>query len=153
MMAAIAMTTMRFEGSCLCGAVRLRAEEPFLDFLHCHCTDCRKTHGAAFATSIGVARERFAVTAGADEVRAFTAPSGTKRSFCARCGAKIAVENDGWDAVYVPGSLFDTAFPFKPQMHMYVRSRAPWYEILDDLPRWEAGPDDDYRAKLPPMKR
>ena len=146
------MATMRYEGSCLCGAVRFRADEPFLDMLHCHCTDCRKTHGAAFATSIGVARERFAVTAGAAGLRSFEASSGTRRSFCARCGAKLLVDNDAWDAVYVPASAFDTALPHRPQMHMYVKSRAPWHEILDHLPQWEAGPDDDYRAKLPPLK-
>ena len=144
---------MDCEGSCLCGAVRLRASDPFLDMLHCHCSDCRKTHGAAFATSIGVARERFVVVEGKKDLRTFEAPSGTRRSFCARCGAKVAIDNDAWDAVYVPASIFDTPFPHRPQMHMYVRSRAPWHEIHDDLPRWEAGPDDDYREKLPPLER
>ena len=147
------MSPARYEGSCLCGRVRFSAEEPFLDFLHCHCIDCRKTHGAAFATSIGVARDRFAITAGADGLGGFKAPSGTTRTFCTRCGSKVTVGNDGWDAVYVPASLFDTVLPHRPQMHMYVRSRAPWYELLDHLPRWEAGPDDDYREKLPPLKR
>ena len=144
---------MDYEGSCLCGVVRYRATEPFLDMLHCHCSDCRKTHGAAFATSIGVARERFAFLAGSESLRAFTAPSGTRRSFCARCGAKVSVGNAAWDAIYVPASTFDTPLPHRPQMHMYVRSRAPWFEIDDDLPRWETGPDDDYRDTIPPLKR
>ena len=134
---------MDYEGSCLCGAVRYRASEPFLDMLHCHCSDCRKAHGAAFATSIGVARERFAFLSGAETLRAFTAP----------CGAKVSVGNDSWDAVYVPASTFDTPLPHRPQLHMYVRSKAPWHEIHDDLPRYEAGPDDDYREKIPPLKR
>jgi hypothetical protein len=153
MMAGVIMQATRYEGSCLCGAITWRAEEPFLDMLHCHCVDCRKTHGAAFATSIGVARDRFAILSGAGHMKSFTAPSGTRRSFCARCGTKVTIENDAWDATYVPASTFDTPPPHRPQMHMYVASRAPWFEIHDDLPRYDTAPPDDYRDKLPPLKR
>ena len=140
-------------GSCLCGSVRYRATEPFLDMLHCHCTDCRKAHGAAFATSIGVSRDRFAIVAGEGDLASFTTPTGTRRSFCRRCGSKIAVENDAWDALYVPAGTIDTALPHRPQLHMYVRSRVPWNEIEDGLPQFAAAPDDDYRDRIPPLRR
>lgn len=141
------------EGSCLCGRVRVRAAGPFVDMLHCHCTDCRKCHGAAFATSIGVRREGFEVTAGAGALAAFTAPSGTRRSFCRRCGSKIAVDNDAWDATYLPASVVDTPFRLKPQLHMYVRSKALWYDIRDDLSQYAEGPDEGYRDAIPPLER
>jgi hypothetical protein len=133
--------------------VRYRATGPFLDMLHCHCTDCRKTHGAAFMTSIGVARDRFQVVEGAGALSAFTAPSGTRRSFCGRCGSKIACDNPAWDAVYVPAATLDTILPHQPQAHMYVRSKVAWLDILDDLPRFETAPGDGYRDGLPPLRR
>jgi hypothetical protein len=142
-----------FGGSCLCGRVRYRATEPFLDMLHCHCPDCRKTHGAAFATSIGVARDRWSIVEGAGDLEAWAAPSGTRRSFCRHCGSKIAVDNDAWDAIYVPAGTLDEDPPHRPQLHMFVRSKAAWHDILDDLPRYEAGPEDDYRSKVPPLRR
>jgi hypothetical protein len=142
-----------YRGSCLCGKVRYRAEGPFLDMLHCHCTDCRKTHGAAFATSVGVARDHFVVTDGAGELTSYAAASGTRRSFCRHCGAKIIVDNAAWDALYVPAATFDTPLPHRPQLHMYVRSKAPWFDIRDDLPQYDTAPDDDYRDAIPPLLR
>jgi len=140
-------------GSCLCGKVRYRATEPFLDMLHCHCTDCRKAHGAAFATSIGVPRDRFAIVAGEEALAAFTTPSGTRRSFCRHCGSKIVVDNEAWDALYVPAGTIDTPLPHRPQLHMYVRSKVAWFDIRDGLPQFEVAPDDDYRDKVPPPRR
>ena len=37
-------------GSCLCGAVRYEVSDPFEEMHHCHCSKCRKAHGAAFST-------------------------------------------------------------------------------------------------------
>src|SRR5207249_9012133 len=56
------------EGSCCCGRVRFRVTGPFGTFSHCHCTDCRKSHGAAFASYIGIARARFTFLEGESEV-------------------------------------------------------------------------------------
>jgi hypothetical protein len=51
-------------GGCLCGAVRFRVELPTLFCAHCHCSMCRRNHGAAYVTWFGIARERLAVEAG-----------------------------------------------------------------------------------------
>ncbi len=130
-----------FEGSCQCGRIRYRAEEPFADLLHCHCTDCQKSHGAAFTTGLGVRREKFTVTQGRDGLSSHRTESGTKRSFCSNCGSKIVVENERWDAVYVPAGTLDTPLQRKPELHMYVRSKVAWFEINDDLPQHETDPD------------
>ena len=142
-----------YGGSCLCGRVRFRITEPFLDMLHCHCTDCRKTHGAAFITDLGVARERLAIEADTEALTSFTAPSGTRRAFCRNCGSKIAVDNPAWDAVYVPDATLDKLLPRRPQLHMLLRSKVDWYDIRDGLPEFETAPEHDYRLKIPPMVR
>lgn len=137
------MTTVAgiYEGSCQCGRVRYRAEEPFVDLLHCHCTDCQKCHGAAFATGLGVRREQYTVTQGREELSSYRAASGTVRSFCRNCGSKLLVENEKWDAVYVPAGTLDTPLQRKPDLHMYVRSKVAWFEIQDNLPQHETDPD------------
>jgi len=38
-------------GSCLCGGVRYEIAGPLSGALNCHCSMCRKAHGAAFRTA------------------------------------------------------------------------------------------------------
>ena len=132
-----------FEGSCLCGKVRYRASGPFVDMLHCHCTDCQKCHGAAFLTGVGVKHDRLTIVQGEDSLRTHRAESGTRRSFCGECGTKITINNDSWDAVYIPSGTFDTPIRRKPDLHMFVRSKVPWFEIRDDLPQHPGNPDEE----------
>ena len=42
------------KGSCLCGTVTWEMQPPFERMSHCHCSMCRKTHGAPFATFVAV---------------------------------------------------------------------------------------------------
>jgi hypothetical protein len=130
-----------FEGSCLCGQVRYRAIGPFVDMLHCHCTDCQKCHGGAFMTGVGVKPGQFTIVQGQDRLQMFQAESGTRRSFCRTCGSKVKVENDRWKETYVPAGTFDTPLKQRPDLHMYVRSKVPWFEIQDGLPQHATDPE------------
>lgn len=56
-------------GSCLCGSVRYEVGGPVHDVHHCHCSMCRKAHGAAFSTFARLDAAAFRVVAGADQVR------------------------------------------------------------------------------------
>lgn len=125
-----------FEGSCLCGRVRYRATGPLGEMSHCHCTDCRKSHGAAFATYVEVARDRFRFDRGEDRLLMYRAESGTRRRFCGICGSNItaAIESEP-ESVYVTAATLDTRIEQKPVAHIFVRSKVPWYEIRDGLPQ------------------
>lgn len=125
-----------YEGSCVCGRVRFRTTGPFGTMSHCHCTDCRKSHGAAFATYIGVAREQFTLSRGAEELAGWTTEVGTSRNFCRTCGSNITctVKSEP-GMVYVAAATFDTPIDRRPEYHIFVRSRVPWYEIRDGLPQ------------------
>ena len=58
------MTEQIVSGSCLCGAVRFTQRGPFTHMTHCHCSICRKHHGAAFATYVASPLEGFKLLAG-----------------------------------------------------------------------------------------
>lgn len=47
------------EGGCLCGAVRYVITLPTKWCAHCHCSMCRRAHGAAFVTWAGVPSQSF----------------------------------------------------------------------------------------------
>jgi len=123
-------------GSCLCGAHRYELEGPLEMGHHCHCGLCRKQHGTAFETAIGVARERLRWDRG--DVIAFESSPGFTRECCATCGSPLPQQPAGLP-VFVPAGCLD-AFPEKILFHIFVGSKAPWYEIGDSLPTFEAFP-------------
>ncbi|MGH7290416.1 MAG: GFA family protein [Myxococcota bacterium] len=141
------------QSSCLCGAVSWQTDGPYEFMSHCHCARCRKAHGAAFATYFMVPPERLRL-AGAEYVARFEAASaGFARCFCGRCGS--VVPGDPFDGqTFVPaGNLLDDPVQ-RPQMHIFVASKAPWYDIVDPLPRFDAYPpgvDAPVVADRPPV--
>ncbi len=133
-----------YEGSCLCGRVRYRAVGPWGFMEHCHCTNCRKIHGAAFATYIQLPRTRFTLLQGKDQIRIYKEESVGTRSFCQTCGSCIMAHADSVPAlVYVAAGTLDTPLEQKADAHIFVRSKAPWYEILDDVPQHVAYADSE----------
>jgi len=63
----LSMTSF-LEGGCQCGAVRYKVAAEASSTNHCHCTMCRKTHGAMFATFAIIDRSKFSITKGEDGV-------------------------------------------------------------------------------------
>ena len=134
---------MTFEGSCLCGTVRFEVDGPLDDVSHCHCSMCRKAHGAAFATYANVPSARHRFTQGEAALKAYRSSGTVERVFCSQCGSPML-----WrDAVHYPGS---TSFPLgalpgdvpvPAQRHIFVGSKAAWYEIHDRWPKSDAYSD------------
>lgn len=130
------------EGSCLCGRVRYRVRGPLGAMSNCHCTDCRKSHGAAFATYADAPRTHFTFLAGEDQLETYRAGSGTKRSFCRICGSTLVCFSDDDPAtIEIAAGALDTPLHRRPEYHIFVRSRVPWYEIRDDRPQHQAYPE------------
>lgn len=132
------MADTTYEGSCFCGKVRYRITEALKEMSHCHCTDCRKSHAAAFATYIDVPRSGFVFLKGEDQLQTYKAPSGTKRSFCRTCGSIVICFGDGEPGfLEISASTLDTPTGLKPSYHGYVRSKASWYDIQDKVPQYK----------------
>ncbi len=128
-----------YDGSCLCGAVRYRITGPPGTMSNCHCTDCRKSHAAAFSTYIDVDRSVLRFVSGEDRLTTYRALSGTMRSFCPTCGTIVLcfTETDP-DWVDISVATLDTATAKRPEYHIFVRSKAPWHDILDGKPQHQA---------------
>ena len=134
-------TEQVIEGSCHFGRVRYRAVAPFGEMTNCHCTDCRKSHGAAFATYIEVPRERFSYVQGEGELHSYQAESGLQRYFCRNCGSIIwNGSSNPPEAYWITAGTLDTPIDRKPDAHIFIRSKVPWYDIKDDLPQHQAYP-------------
>ncbi len=129
------------EGSCLCGRVRYTVEGPLSDISNCHCTDCRKSHGAAFSTYADVPRRHLKFQRGEDLLETYRAESGTKRSFCRICGSTLTcfVDSDP-EMVEISAATLDTPIQERPRYHIFVRSKVPWLDITDGKPQHEGYP-------------
>jgi hypothetical protein len=126
------------KGSCFCGRVTYEIKGKIGPMSHCHCTDCRKSHAAAFATYIDVPRDGFTFLKGEDQIQTYKAPSGTKRSFCRTCGSILTCWGDGEKKfLEISASTLDTPTDLKPVSHGFVRSKASWYDILDRAPQYQ----------------
>ena len=135
--------TEHYKGSCLCGRIRFEVDQFEPQTGNCHCSMCRKFHGAAYATLAEARREHFRWTAGVNLLKGYTADNGTTRSFCKNCGSSLtfASLNADPDLVEIALGCFDDEVPVKPDAHIYVASGAKWALPQDDLPQYETGRD------------
>ena len=123
-------------GSCLCGGVRFEVTLPFTRAIHCHCSRCRAATGSAFKPFAGIERERLEVTDGLNALLVH-GDDDLNDTRCSACGSLLFSVVRNGDYVHVAmGSLVD-APSIRPTEHIFVGSKAPWFEITDDLPQAE----------------
>jgi hypothetical protein len=129
------------KGSCLCGAIRYRITGPVFRMSHCHCSMCRKGHGAAFGTYLNTAPEHFEFERGEENVGRYTSSPGVIRSFCTVCGSTLQwYETRPGAAIGIAAGTLDDDPGLRADKHIYVASKAPWYELPDDGLARDAGP-------------
>jgi hypothetical protein len=123
-------------GKCRCGAVRYEVSDAFLYAANCHCSECRATTGSAFKAFAGIEREKLTITEGAEELAVF-GEEDLNDARCSACGSFLfSVVRDGAFVHVAMGSLVD-APTIRPTRHIYVGSKAAWFEITDDLPQFD----------------
>ena len=142
-MGGMSVSNNAIKGSCLCGAVRFAITSPILSMGNCHCTMCRKQHGTAFATYCQVAKTGLQILTGESHIQRYVSSDFTERSFCADCGTKLTFTfNDLPERIWIAAGAIDDDPGIRPQYHIFVGSKAPWYEIKDSIRQHEGYPDN-----------
>jgi hypothetical protein len=132
--------TERVDGSCLCGQIEFHAILPALFCAHCHCSMCRRGHGAAYVTWFAVPYDRFVIDAGADALIRYPSSDHGTRTFCGRCGSSLFCEStERSDHIDIVLANMHSAIDKAPQAHAYFDDRAGWTELGDELPRLGGG--------------
>jgi hypothetical protein len=125
------------QGSCLCGIVRFAIELPTIACAHCHCSMCRRAHGAAFVTWVLVGKEQLDVLSGANRLVRYASSKGATRSFCGVCGSSLFFEAEHFPGqVHVVRANIEGEIDRAPDMHVFFSDRVPWVRLADDLPRF-----------------
>ena len=121
-----------FKGGCLCGSVQFEITPPTKVVAHCHCSMCRRAHGAAFATYIGVLRRHFSITDGRELVRWYRSSPKAERGFCSNCGSSMLfsyIENQ--EDIFVSLANISGKIDREPDFHLFYDDRADWCSYDD----------------------
>ncbi|TBW58593.1 GFA family protein [Marinobacter halodurans] len=127
---------MIHKGSCLCGGVTYEIHGDLTDVLNCHCSMCRKLHASAFRTRAKVNAAGWKTLTGGDLITFYESSPGEHKGFCSRCGSSLYTRFDEHPGIYgFPLGTLDTDPGVKAERHVFVGSKAPWFDITDDLPQ------------------
>ena len=131
------MRFVKHTGSCLCGAVRYQITGDLAPIQLCHCVDCRKAQGTAFAANMPVAAEKLRFISGEETLRAYESSPGKERVFCGTCGSPILSRLIAQpETVRVRVGTLDAPVRAPLAFHFHVASKADWWPITDQLKQY-----------------
>jgi hypothetical protein len=125
------------KGSCLCGKVKFEISGEPSSLSYCHCSRCRKAAGVFSAVLVGKA-EDLRVTEGHDQIAKYLpGPEGKfERCFCRECGTSLGDMATG-EIYVIAASALDDDPGIRPTVHIHTESKPDWYQIADDLKKFE----------------
>ena len=141
-------------GSCLCGGVRFEVAGTATLMSSCYCSRCRKAYASPAGTVVVVNRRDFTYLEGRELIVSFHSSPRVNRPFCSRSGSRLPIVEE-WDPlVGIPAGLLDDDPGVKNTQHIFVGSKAPWWEIRDDIPQHEEWlPRGDLEARFEDLTR
>lgn len=134
-------------GGCCCGSVRYKLLSAPLSVQHCHCEICRKNSGE-FMASGAVVRKADIEISGSEHLKGYRTSTSFERTFCNTCGCHLfAYEDSETLLMYFAAATLDggkhPGHSVGSECHIYVRSKAEWETIADNLPQFEAASPDE----------
>ncbi|MBP9777717.1 MAG: GFA family protein [Rickettsiaceae bacterium] len=131
----------RLTGKCLCGTISYEVAGELGAIYNCHCSKCRRWHGAAFRTRASVKRSAFKWLSGEEFLSKYDSSDNITKTFCSICGSPlISLIKDNQDFIGLPLGGLDQDHGKRPIANIFVGYKAPWYEINDGLPQYDAWP-------------
>ncbi len=136
----------RYQGACLCGQITYSVTGFKREAANCHCTMCRKFHGAAFATLVPVTG--LVWHTGTALLKNYTADNGTTRTFCANCGSSlgfrvggtpVADSQDSHDSIELAIATFNEDIPVQVTGQIYTAYKANWCTLSADIKVYSEG--------------
>ena len=137
------------QGRCLCGALRYEIDGPFVDLVHCHCSMCRKHHGAPFASWAVAPAAGFRWTSDTATLGRYQSSERGHRDFCTVCGSVAPMLDEAHGIVIAPAGNLEGDLGLRPTRHMFVASKAQWFRISDELPQHDEFPPEFGMASTP----
>ena len=117
-------------GSCLCGDVGFVLAFPSKWVAHCHCSLCRRAHGAGVVSWVGMHEEDVAIADPHARLQWFASTPAARRGFCARCGSPLFFRSPRWPGeLHVALAALHDPADRAPQAHAYWDAHVPWLAL------------------------
>lgn len=130
---------MALEGGCSCGAVRYRlTSEPL--FVHCcHCLNCQRQTGSAFAVNVLIEADRVEITRGEPRLVAVRRDDGSPQEVfrCPTCEIALYSHYSRPVVAFVRAGTLDEPASVSPDVHIFTRSKVPWVTLPEDVPAFD----------------
>lgn len=131
---------MTWDGGCFCGAVRFRLHAMPMFVYCCHCTDCRRQTGSAYVVNGQIEAEEVELLSGKPAGCAMATESGYPHDIfrCRQCGCAVWSDygRRGWLS-FIRIAALDRSEAFRPEAHIYTRSKLPWVSLEDGIPAFD----------------
>lgn len=135
-------------GKCLCETVSYEIEGQFGPIFNCHCSKCRRWHGAAFRTRASICSDQFRWLSGEQNVTTYPSSENVTKHFCKTCGSPlISTYKDRPEVIGFPLGGLEGDIQGEPEAHIFTGSKASWHKITDSLPQFESWPDSESRVR------
>lgn len=138
----------RLTGRCLCEGIAYEIEGELGPIFHCHCSKCRRWHGAAFRSRATIKASQFKWTKGEALLSQYHSSEFVVKHFCSVCGSNlISTYENQPDKIGVPLGALEQAPHNQPEGHIFVGSKSPWFRITDELPQYEEWPGSHAKVR------
>lgn len=128
-----------YQGSCLCGAIRIELAGGIDSIIHCHCSLCRKNSGTAYATNGFINTNELTVIDPDGKLGHYQTSPGKRRHFCTVCASPVYSSNEqNPTKLRLRLGILDSDISERPQSHNFIGSKANWDDLDANLPRFEA---------------
>jgi len=121
--------------SCRCGQLRATVIGEPVRVSVCHCLNCKKRSGSAFAFQARWHKAQVAIE-GQSKTFVKVGDSGNPATFhfCPECGSDVYYEIEGKfdDLIAIPVGAFDDPWFASPSYSVYEGRKHPWVDIVGD---------------------
>lgn len=127
-----------YQGSCLCGGIKFEITGKIHDIVCCHCSQCRKAQGSAFATNANVDKEDFTFTQGEALLTKYKNNEQGDKYFCRKCGSPIMAKfHANPNQVRIRIGTIESDITERPKAHIFTTSKANWETIGNSIPHYK----------------
>jgi hypothetical protein len=135
-----ALDAQSLTGQCACGRIQFMVQNEFEYAYYCHCSRCRARTGSVFAAIGGIAIDKLEVIAGHEHLLLEGECSDGYGARCGCCHSFLFSAVRARQYLHVSLGVVSGTPGRLPDHHVYVGSKAPWYQITDTLPQYAETP-------------
>ena len=131
------------KGSCLCGSVRYRINDTPEQFYFCHCAQCQKVTGSAFAANMIASVDSVVWESGEELLTHFDHPSRAfSKTFCSLCGSGVPHLNKSKTSLVIPAGSLDEPASHEPSANLFIGESPQWLATGLSAKKFTSYPND-----------